>query len=69
MKRNMAKTEAQGAAIIHRRPALDLTAVEMRCFYDNFNKDKEEHGVSEALFNLITKVFLIGLAVGMRNAK
>ena len=69
MKRNMEKAVAQGQAIINRRPALDLTAVEMRCLYDGFYKDKEEQGVSEAIFNLITKVFLLGLGVGKRNAE
>ena len=69
MRRNMEKAVAQGQAIINKRPALDLTAVEMRCFYDDFYKDKEKQGASEALFNLITKVFLLGLAVGKRNAE
>ena len=68
MKRNMMKAEEQGREIIRKRPALDMTVGELYYLYKTFFNDRKEHSLADALFYLISRVYLTGLAVGMRNA-
>lgn len=66
MKRNVRKAIDQGDRIIHNNPRIDITVAELNEYYEEFkNNDK----TSAALFNLISNVYRMGVAVGMRNAK
>ena len=45
---------------------IDLTASEIQQLYDEFQADKIQRSEGDAIFNLIDKVFSIGVAIGSR---
>ena len=45
---------------------IDLTASEIQQLYDEFQNDKTQKSEGDAIFNLIDKVFSIGVAIGSR---
>lgn len=67
--RNVKKTIDQGHEIIKKRNNLDLNILEMEFFYDGFQDTAKETGIYNALWDVISGAYLMGLAVGMRNAK
>lgn len=45
---------------------IDLTASEIQQLYDEVQADKIQRSEGDAIFNLIDKVFSIGVAIGSR---
>ena len=66
--RNIDKNIEQGHEIIRKHERADLTVSELHQFYETFSKTAEEKGVAEGIFELITDVFHMGVAVGARNS-
>lgn len=66
--RNIEKNIEQGHEIIKKHEKADLTAFELSHFYESFKKNTEEKGTADGLFDLISDVFCMGVAVGARNS-
>lgn len=45
---------------------MDLTASELQQLYDEFQTDKAQQSEGDAIFNLISKSYHVGVAVGAR---
>lgn len=58
----------QGKAIVRKNDRLDLRASEIFSFMDAYMQDRNAAGESDAVYNAVYGAFLMGLAIGTRNA-
>lgn len=63
-----ARKERRGNLVLAYHPELDLKAEELDTLHEQFNADKEEYGMEQALFNLIGRAYKVGLATGEANS-
>jgi hypothetical protein len=68
MNRDIKKQMDQGRTIIRRHPAADLRASELLQFVEMHDRKEAEAGNRNGLYELIEAAFLMGVAVGARNA-
>ena len=66
--RNIEKNIEQGHEIIRKHERADLTVFEIHQFYEKFSETAKEKGIAEGIFDLISDVFHMGVAVGARNS-
>ena len=66
--RNIEKNIERGHEIIKKHEQADLSTSEAYHFYERFKKSAEEKGTEDGIFDLISDVFHMGVAVGARNA-
>ena len=66
--RNIDKNIEQGRKIIEKHENAGLKVSEVSVFYDRLADATEKKGFSDGVIDLISDVFLMGVAVGARNA-
>lgn len=68
--RDVRKQAEQGQKIMKKHEQTDLKVSEICQIIDIFNETKDDlNNTSEGLFEAITTAFLMGVAVGDRNAR
>lgn len=66
--RDVKKQAEQGSAFLAKHERADLSMNELMQFYTNYEAKNKESGHFDALWDVISDAFKMGVAVGARNA-
>ena len=66
--RNVKKQAQEGRKIIRKKDRIDLSYDEMKQILDTFAEKQKTVGTFDALWETVSDAFLMGIAVGHRNA-
>ena len=67
--RNVTAQIEKGTAAIKNNWRLDMSANEMQAFYDSFKATTEKAGISDAIWETVSRAYKMGLAVGLHNSQ